>query len=239
MMQQQVTTEPGRLIIPSDLEIRILDSGIPDSDISNCVAAHNAEWKRFFVLTPRLMRQRLNSGELFLGGYKQGSLVTYLETQSHYMEIPDMPANPDQPDIETARRIANFVSVQLRGNYFVHAPGGEWPARPENANVIRFVSINTPPKERDFGYAGQIMDYIKRLMRQPRKERPEQLRSAAVGLTDTPVKNLPQKFHTEYLAQITEHREVGFRPGYDEPDIIRFFYFTPGFKAPLGRIRLK
>lgn len=236
MQQRTFLADSDIIITPSGLELKVLDTAIPYSDISSCVGAHNPEWEKFFELTPQIKKQRLHSGELSLGGYEQGTLVTYLETQSHYVEIPDMPANPDEPEVERARRIANFVSGQLGGNYFEYAPGGMFPDRPKNANVIRFMSINTLPNRRDQGYGGQLIEYIKLLMSMPREERPKQLRDVVVGLTDTPVKTLPQRFHTEHQAFRTAPRIQDFRPGYDEPDIIRFCYFAPGFLAPLGRI---
>lgn len=237
MQEQTFLADSDRVVTPSNLELKILDTTTPYSDILSCVEAHNSEWKSFFELTPQIMEQRLRSGELFLGGYKQGTLVAYLETQSHYVEIPEMPANPDEPDDKRALRIANFVSKQLGGNYFEYAPGGTWPERPKNANVIRFISINTLPEKRNRGYGGQIMDRIKFLMSMPREERPEQLRDVVVGLTDTPVKTLPQRFHTTYQALKTGYVVQEFRPGYNAPDIIRFCYFAPGFKASLGIIQ--
>ena len=229
-MQQQASTEPREVSVSSNLELRLLDNGIPDSDISDCVVAHNSEWRGFFELTPEIMEQRLRSGELFLGVRKKGKLVGYLETMSHYVKIPNMPADTDEPDTHTALRIANFVSGQIKGDYFKHAPDGKWPKRPENANVIRFVSINVIPDEREYGYGGQMIDYIKQLLRMPAEERPEQLRDIVVSLTDTPVKPLPQKFHQKYGALDTHYLEPGFRPGYDAPDIKRFCYLAPGFK---------
>ena len=202
----------------------MLDNTLPDSNVISCVVAHNSEWISFFELTPELMRQRLKSGELFLGVYKQGSLVGYLETMSHHVEIPNMPVNLGKLDAETVIELAYYVSLHLRGNYFTHAPNGLWPNKPVNANVIRFVSINVLPQERDFGYGGQMIQHMKMLMSKPKEERPEQLRNIEVSLTDTPVKPLPQRFHLKYGALDTQYIEQGFRPGYDMPDIKRFCY---------------
>ncbi len=231
-MQQPAITE-SRIILPSGLEIALLDNSIPESDVLQCVRAHNSEWRSFFELTPRLMRQRLSSGELFPGIYKEDSLVGYLETMSHFVEIPDFP-DSNSSGIETALQAARNASEKIRGNYFRHAPNGEWPDRPENANVMRFVSINVIPEERNSSYGGQIIEYIKQALRMPPEQRPAQLRDTAITLTDTPIKSLPQRFHKKYGALDTQDIELNFRPGYDSPDIKRLCYSAPGFKAPLG-----
>ena len=233
-MQQQAIDEGGRITIPSELELRILGTGTSESDISRCVEAHNAEWIKFFELSPYLMEQRLGSGELFLGLSKGGRLIGYLETQSHSVEIQDMPVDSDDPDINSSLRIARFAAEQIRGNYFKHAPDGKFQDRPDNATLIRLMSINVVPEEREYGYGGLIIEYFKLLSRLTIQERPVQLRSIAVSLTDTPTKILPQKFHFKYQALDTQFPEPNFRPGYDFPDVNRFCYSAPGFIAPLG-----
>ena len=233
-MQQQAITENGGITVPSELELRILDSDISDLDISRCVDAHNSEWIRFFELNPTIMEQRLGSGELFLGINKRERLIGYLETQSHYVEIPDMPVDLDEPDINAALRIARFAAEQIRGSYFKHAPDGKFPDRHVNTNLIRLMSINVIPQEREYGYGGHIIEYFKRLSRLPTQERPVQLRNIVVSLTDTPTKRLPQRFHVKYQALDTHHLEPNFRPEYDYPDVNRFCYSSPGFIAPLG-----
>ena len=100
------------LTTPDTLEIRILDSDMPASDIDRAVQAHNEAWGDFFQINELQMRSRFGCGELFLGLYKNEALVGFLETMSHNVDIPKNIFDKN-PGLETALKIAKYASDKL------------------------------------------------------------------------------------------------------------------------------
>lgn len=212
----------------SGLECRILEPGLPDSDIAACVNAHNQEWSDFFRLTPDIFKRRLDSGELFLGAYKDGELLGFLETTSHRVIGLDEPI-PQDNQFEFAKKIAKRACNEIKGSYLEIASVGPYRPRFDKSNVMLLMDINVLKSHRQFGYGGNLVNFLLSLLLHERISRPAQLSDIIVVPTLTPELQGPMNFHAKYGAFDTGYTRENVRPGYTQPRAHYFCYLSPGF----------
>ena len=215
------------------LELRILSPNIPKEEISTYVDMLNRQWGDFFEVTHDVMKNRLNSGAIFLGAYLGNNLVGILETLA--LEIEEV----DSINAHTSKERAREVCARMPDNYNDLTHNGHWRRHPKYANVLTLVDITVDAAYRKYGIASKMIDYGKAMLLELNGvKRPPQIEGVEYVPTFTPEDPVIIRWHERNWAFDTEFKLDSARPGYKVPIVNFMCCLAPGYIPQLGQREL-
>ncbi len=223
----------GNLENFSELDYKILTVDSPYLDVFPDII--NESWGSFFEANPKIFKDRVNSGNIFIGAYLEDKPVGLLETIALKLkESNTMIIQPYQKAREMCEQIGDYN--QLTNN-------GMWKPYEKNSNVLVLVDITVPEEYRGTPIASGIVDTARILISPRNKEEQEtraklasaetmeKLANLNYALTFTPNFWKIKEWHKKQGAFDTEFVLKNARFGYNLPDVNFMCYIAPGYWA--------
>ena len=191
-----------------------------ENDIGAFVDIINSDWGSFFPLAQDVMRERLNSGNFFVGAYSDGRPVGILETIAMQLDLSYV---GEKDPKEWAKQACSQIPVYdlLTGN-------GRWKTLPKYPNVLVAVDITVAKDQRGGSVATKVIEFTK-----------EQLLKGVLNfhgiVTYTPDIKALKEWHQRNWAFDTEFVLENARPGYKQPNVNFMCYSTPNYKPKAGQ----
>lgn len=171
----------------------------------------NSEWRSLLNSDRKILEERFDSGELFVGGFYRGEPAGILETAAFAIPVPDTLNDAKY------RARAEYVCRELvkRGSFLKMTDNGKWKPHPKNANVILLVDLTVLPEyQRGTPVSSGLVDATKMMIHEMPEGTPEWTRSLDHMVTFSPKTPYIKKLHENLGAFDTEVISPNARPNY-------------------------
>lgn len=170
----------------SPLETKVVGTATQQKELEFFADVHNNFWEHF-KLTPDILRERIDSGNLIAAAYARGAPLGFVQTVLREEDESTLQRPPPEYQNplyiwKTAQICARLENPKMSA-YELLTRGGRFSRVPDYGNVLWFLDINVHRDFWSFGIGSALIDFV--LEQQIKKEIP-QLKNVRYGPTLTP-----------------------------------------------------
>lgn len=212
----------------SPLEVKVITTAPPLRELKFFSDIHNSFWGNF-ELTPDILRERIDSGNLIVAAYSNGLPLGFVQTvlrEEDESDLQQPPGGyPNQAYVWNTAQVSAKLDTPRKSAYKLLTNEGRFSRIPDYGNVLWFLDINVNKEFWSFGIGSSLIDFI--LKGYVNNEIP-QFRYVRYGPTFTP-DDRTINFHLRKGAFDTNYVIKNARAGHKVQDVRPACYIAPDF----------